>query len=124
VTTTLPADDWTAAMRFLQSQPVGVHVLADPGHAWLFGSSVRVAALRDTVLESVKDTAMAIYDRNVAMRVGERVQALDGFASWSDERMREAASRYHADVLVFDRSRALGFPVLYQNARFVIYDVR
>jgi len=124
VTTTLPADDWTAAMRFLQSQPSGIHVLADPGHAWLYGSSVRVAALRDTVLESVKDTAMAIYDRDIAMRVGDRVQALDGFAGWSDERMREAASRYHANVLVFDRSRALGFPVLYQNARFVIYDVR
>ncbi|HEX5070759.1 MAG TPA: hypothetical protein VFV78_11150 [Vicinamibacterales bacterium] len=120
----LPADDWTAAMRFLQSQPVGIHVLADPGHAWMYGSSVRVAALRDTVLESVKDTAMAIYDRNVAMRVGERVQALEGFASLPDDRLREIASRYHADVLVFDRSRPLDFPVLFENARFVIYDVR
>lgn len=124
VTRTLPADDWTAAMRFLQTQPAGIHVLADPGHAWMYGSSVRVAALRDTVLESVKDEAMAIYDRGIAMRVGERQRTLEGFASWSDERMREVASRYHADVLVFERPRTFGFPVLFENARFVVYDLR
>jgi hypothetical protein len=124
VTTTLLADDWTAAMGFLRTQPASLHVLADPGHAWMYGSSVRVSAWRDTVLESMKDEAMAIYDRTIAMRVGERQQTLEGFAGWSDDRMREVASRYHADVLVFDRSRAFGFPVLYQNPRFVIYDLR
>lgn len=124
VTLTLPADDWTATMRFLQSQPPALHVLADPGHAWLYGSSVRVAAQRDTALEAVKDTAMAIYDRGIAMRVGDRVQALSGFPALSDDQMRDIANRYHADVLVFDRSRPLAFPVLYQNARFVVYDLR
>jgi hypothetical protein len=124
VTRDLPADDWTAAMQFLRTQPIDTHVLADPGHAWLYGSSVRVAALRDTVLESVKDTAMAIYDRDVAMRVGERVHTLQGFADFPDDRMREIANRYHADVLVFDRSRPLAFPIVYENARFVIYNVR
>jgi len=124
VTTTLLADEWTAAMGFLRTQPAGLHVLADPGHAWRYGSSVRVAAWRDTVLESMKDEAMAIYDRAIAMRVGERLQTLEGFADWPEEHMREAASRYHADVLVFDRSRSFAFPVLYQNPRFVIYDLR
>jgi len=124
VTTNLPADDWTAAMRFLQTQPAGIHVLADPGHAWMYGSSVRVSALRDTVLETMKDEAMAIYDRAIAMRVAERQETLEGFAMWSDDRMRDVASRYHADVFVFDRSRAFSFPVLYQNARFVVYDLR
>ena len=33
------------------------HVLADPGHAWKYGTSVRVSAERDVWLEDVKDSA-------------------------------------------------------------------
>jgi len=58
------------------------------------------------------------------MRVGERVQALQGFDTWFGDQMREVANRYHAEVLVVDRSRTFNFPVLFENARFVIYDLR
>jgi hypothetical protein len=125
VTRALPADDWTEAMRFVrEQQPKTVHVLADPGHAWMYGSSVRVAAWRDTVLESVKDTAMAIYDRESARRVADRAAALARFADLSDDELRAVAARYHADVLVVDRARAHAFPVLHENGRFVVYDIR
>ena len=33
---------WEDAMRWLTRQPVGAHVLADPGHSWKYGTSVRV----------------------------------------------------------------------------------
>jgi hypothetical protein len=69
VTVDLPDTPWVDAMRWLATQPTDWHVLADPGHAWKYGVSVRVAANRDTLLESVKDSAIAIYDRGVAMRV-------------------------------------------------------
>ena len=74
----LPADEWTAAMKWLRAQPVNWHVLADPGHAWKYGSSVRVAARRDTLLESGKDSSMAMYDRDLARRVRARTRGACG----------------------------------------------
>ena len=124
VALSLPADDWTAAMTFLRTRPVTTLVLADPEHAWLYGSSVRVAALRDTVLEQVKDSAMAIYDRPIAMRIGERAVALHGFADFTEAQFVTAGARYDADVLVIERGRSFTLPVLYENARFVIYALR
>ena len=49
-------------------------MLADPGHAWKYGTSVRVAGERDVYLEEVKDVALALYSRDVAMRVLGRIQ--------------------------------------------------
>jgi hypothetical protein len=92
ITWRLPADDWYDVMTWLRDQPVGLHVLADPGHAWRYGSSVRLAASRDTVLESIKDTALGMYDRDVAVRVLERAQALSNFADFSTDAMRAAGA--------------------------------
>src|SRR6185436_2814325 len=36
----LPASDWNDAMRWIRAQPIDVHVLADPGHVWKYGTSV------------------------------------------------------------------------------------
>ena len=71
--------DWEQVMRWLQTTPVGSNVLADPGHAWRYGTSVRAAALRDVYLEEVKDSAIAIYSRAIAMRVTDRIRALGDF---------------------------------------------
>jgi hypothetical protein len=121
---TLPATEWTDAMLFLRKQPVRLHVLADPEHAWKYGSSVRVSALQDTVLEVVKDSAMAIYDRPLAMQVGDRAMALGGFADFTPEQLAGAGARYDADVLVLENTRRLGLPVLYENPRFTVYKLR
>jgi hypothetical protein len=120
----LPADDWTAAMRWLRTQPVDWYVLADPGHAWKYGSSVRLAARRDTLLESGKDTSMAMYDRDVAMRVRDRSAALVNFDSLTADAARAFATHFDLDVLVSEASRPVALPVLYRNTRFVIYDLR
>ena len=124
VQASLPAGDWLDALNWLRQQPSSWHVLADPNHAAKFGFSVRVGALRDTVLEQSKDAGLAIYERDIALRVAERREALAGFESFGDTQIRGVARRFGADVAVVDRAQQLGFPVLYQNQRFVVYDVR
>jgi hypothetical protein len=110
---------WHDAMRWLAAQPAGVHVLADPGHAWKYGTSVRVSAGRDVFLEDVKDTAIAIYSRDVAMRVRERSRAVGDFTRLTADEARALAERYALDYLVV--AEALPLPVAYRNDRFTIH---
>lgn len=118
----LPGTDWQDAMNWLKATPMTAHVLADPGHAWRYGTSVRVAASRDTYLEEVKDAALAMYSRRIAARVAERTAALGSFDALTPERAVELARRYELDYLVTERS--LGLPLAYRNARFSIYRLR
>ena len=118
----LPPTDWQDAMDWLKATPTTTHVLADPGHAWRYGTSVRVAASRDVYLEEVKDAALAIYSRPVAMRVAERTRALGAFDGLTPQSARDLARRFEIDYLVTER--ALDLPVAYRNARFVIYRLR
>jgi hypothetical protein len=122
VTVDLPADDWTNAMMWLRAQPAGVHVLADPDHAWMYGSSVRVAAERDVFHEDIKDAALAMYDRNVAMRVVERRALAGGLGDKGVDELRALAARYALDYLVTDRR--LPLPLAYENATFRVYTLR
>jgi hypothetical protein len=120
---TLPTSDWTAAMTWLAAQPVDVHVLAHPGHALLYGSSVRVAAHRDVVLEDSKDSAVALYSREMALRVGERRASLADFDQLSSDRAAALSRQYEVDYLV-TAGAPLAFPVAYANPSFRIYDMR
>lgn len=120
----LPADDWTRAMQWIRSQPADWLILADPGHAWKYGTSVRVAASRDVVLELVKDTSISMYDRDVAMRVAERTQALGNFENMSADEARAIGRRYGAAVLVTQAARTLALPQLFANGAFTVYDLR
>lgn len=116
----LPADDWTAAQRWLRDHtPRDAHVLADPDHAWRYGSSVRVGAERDVFHEDVKDSALAMYDRDVALRVVERRARTSGFPSLSVDEIRALAHDFDLDYLISDESLAL--PIVYENATFRIY---
>lgn len=115
----LPADEWQQALDWLAGTPTGSLVIADPGHAWRFGTSVRVGASRDVLLEEVKDTAMSMYSRRVAMHVLERIRAIGDFASLTDAQIAALASRYGASFLVDERPRTL--PVAYRNGRFTVY---
>ena len=118
----LPDEPWDDAMRWLALQPSDVHVLADPGHAWKYGTSVRAAAGRDVFLEEVKDSALAIYSRDVAVRFVERVPLLADFPSLTEERARTLADSYDLDYLVTEADLAL--PAVYRNARFGVYSLR
>jgi hypothetical protein len=117
----LPASDWDDAMKWIKAQSIDVHVLADPGHAWKYGTSVRVAAERDVFLEEVKDSAVAIYSRDVAGRFLERVRDIPSFDQLSVGRARELALLYDLDYLVAEKD--LPMPVVYKNRRFKVYQL-
>jgi hypothetical protein len=119
----LPPTDWADAMQWLRARPEPWHVLADPAHGWIYGSSVRVGAYKDTWLELSKDSAMALYDRRAAMRAAERRAEIP--EPWVTEAAVQAlAVKYTLDVFVIDSTFAFDRPVLYRNKGFVIYDLR
>jgi hypothetical protein len=118
----LPVSPWQDAMAWLSRQPRDTHVFADPGHGWKYGTSVRVSAERDVLLEEVKDSALAIYSREVAARVVDRTQAVGDFATLTAEHARELARRYDLDFLVTENDFAL--PLAYRNDQFRIYSLR
>jgi len=124
VTIELPDTPWMDAMRWLSTQPADWHVLADPGHAWKYGISVRVGANKDTLLESVKDSAIAIYQREIALRVADRARFTMDYDQMSTARVRRLDARYALDVVVVIAQQTLDLPLLYRNTQFAIYDVR
>jgi len=115
----LPATEWEEAARWLKSQPSDIHVLADPGHAWKYGTSIRVAAERDVFLEDVKDSAVAIYSRDVAVRFAERAPLVAGFDQMTAGRTHDLARRYDLDYLVTEAD--LPLPLAHRNSRFRVY---
>jgi len=124
VTIDLAADDWTEAMRWMRSQPADWLVLAHPDHGWRYGTSVRVAAGRDVLVESVKDSAITMYDRNVGMRTTERLAALANFDTLNAEQALALGRRYGASVAIVEGSHPLELPLLHRNATFAVYDIR
>jgi hypothetical protein len=118
----LAESPWEDAMRWLSRQAIGTHVLADPGHSWKYGTSVRVSATRDVFLEDVKDSAIAIYSRDVAQRVVERAAAIADFTAMTADRARELAMKYDLNYLVTEGR--LDLPVAYENSQFRIYALK
>jgi hypothetical protein len=115
----LPDAPWFDAMRWIGRQPIDVHVLADPGHAYKYGASVRVAAGRDVLLEDDKDSAVAMYSRPIAERVVDRRRALGDFSNLTVDGVRGLARRYNLTYLVTEST--LPLPGAYRNERFRIY---
>lgn len=118
----VPDTPWEDAMRWIARQPRDVHVLADPGHAWKYGTSVRVSAARDVLLEEVKDSALAIYSRDVAVRFVERTTALGDFGAMNASHAVALAQRYDLDYLVTEAELAL--PLTYRNQQFRVYSLQ
>jgi hypothetical protein len=115
-----PADAWTDVSTYLRRETgPSTHVLADPNHAWRFGTSLRVLAARDVFLENVKDEAMSMYDRRMAQRIAERRAALGTFEERSAPELLALGRRFSLDVVVAEHDLAL--PELYRNARFRVY---
>jgi hypothetical protein len=112
------------AMTWLRDQPASWHVLADPGHGWKYGVSVRVGALKDVLLETGKDSAMSMYERAMALRVVERTAALSRFDDFTLGDVRALDVRYDLDVFVDRSDRHFDLPILYRGRDFVVYDLR
>jgi hypothetical protein len=117
----LPDSPWVDVLDWVRRQPTPWYVLADPLHAWKYGLSARLVAEKDTFVEIGKDTAIAMYDRNIALGVGERLAAAGGFEQLTTEQARALAARYGLDVLIVEARHAFDLPELYRNREFVVY---
>lgn len=114
--------EWRDAMTWARSSSRGSGWLADPVHAALYGSSLRAVGERDVFLEDLKDTALAMYDRDIAMRIAERRRAL-GTTPWNTaDGARALARRYNLDYLVI--ARPLALPLAYRAGPLAIYRLR
>ena len=118
----LPTSPWMDAMHWIARQPLDVHVAAAPDHAFKYGVSVRVAACRDVLLEDFKDSADAMYSRELAERTVERRKALADFGSLTAASARALATRFAVDYLVTEGT--LPLPEVYRNSQFRIYALK
>ena len=114
--------DWREAMAFAASTEPGSGWLADPVHAAKYGSSLRAAGRRDVLIEELKDRAIAMYDRRIAMRINERERALSVLAWDTPDGARALARRFGLDYLVIDRDLAL--PLVHRSGSLYIYRLR
>jgi hypothetical protein len=116
------ADDWGRAMAWARTTDARSGWLADPMHAILYGTSVRVAAGRDVLVEAVKDSAIGMYDRQVAIRTRDRISAAGDFGTLSAERAHALGAAYDLDFLIADR--AIELPLAFESGRLRIYRLR
>ena len=114
--------DWRDAMTFVRTTDRRSTWLADPIHAAKYGASLRASGQRDVFLEALKDRAIAMYDRDVAMQVADRLRALQDVPWDTPAGARELARRYGLDYLVIDRQLAL--PLAHQSGTLFIYRLR
>jgi hypothetical protein len=96
--------------------------LADPGHALLYGTSLRLAAGRDVFVEGVKDGAIGMYDRTVAFRTRDRMREIGDFKTLSVERARRLAADYGLDYWITEQDAPL--PLRFQSGRIRVYQLR
>lgn len=118
----IPQNDWGRTMAWARESESGSGWLASPIHAALYGTSVRLAGHRDVFVEPLKDIALGMYDRAVAMRTRERLDALGDFDALTPERARALAARYDLDYLVTERQ--LDLPLVFQSGVLRVYRIR
>ena len=114
--------DWRNAMAFAAATEPGSGWLADPIHAAKYGSSIRAAGRRDVLIEELKDRAIAMYDRNIALRINDRERALSVLPWDTPDGSRALARRFGLDYLVIDRELAL--PLVHRSGSLYIYRLR
>jgi hypothetical protein len=118
----LQHDDWREAMAWARTTDPGTGWLADPGHAAQYGSSLRAAGHRDVLVERLKDRAIAMYDRETAMRLADRERALAVLPWDTPDGARALALRFGLDYLIIDRELAL--PLAHRSGSLYIYRLR
>ena len=118
----LTDDDWGRAMAWVRASPQGSGWLADPVHAALYGTSLRLAGQRDVFVEAIKDGAVGMYDRSVALRTRERFEALGDFRILTPEHVRVLTQKYDLDYLVTEQE--LPLPLEFSSGPIRIYRLR
>jgi hypothetical protein len=80
-----------------------------------------VSGERDVYLEEVKDLALALYSREVAVEALQRIRDVQNFSALTSEQLTALASRYDLDYVVADRD--LDLPLAYRNEQFRVYSL-
>lgn len=115
-------NDWGRAMAWARSTDERSGWLADPMHAVLYGTSIRVAAGRDVLVEAVKDSAVGLYDRATAIRTRDAIAAAGDFSALDAAGARALGAAYDLDYLIAERDFDL--PVAFPSGRLRIYRLR
>jgi hypothetical protein len=115
-------DDWGRVMAWARRTDRSSGWLADPDHAARYGTSVRVAARRDVFVEAIKDSAVGMYERGVALRTRDRVRAVGDFPALTPEGARALAVAYDLDFLITEQPIAL--PEVFRSGRLGVYRLR
>jgi hypothetical protein len=115
-------DDWREAMAWARTTDPGSGWLADPGHAATYGSSLRAAGRRDVLIERLKDRAIAMYDRETALRLADRERALSVLPWDTPDGALALARRFGLDYLVIDRE--LPLPLAHRSGSLYVYRLR
>ena len=115
----LPNDDWGRAMAFARSTSKNSGWLAHPLHAVLYGTSVRLAGERDVFVEAVKDTALGMYDRDIAVRTTRRLAAVPDFDALTAAQARALATQYGLDFIITEQPMEL--PLAFESGPLRVY---
>lgn len=114
--------DWGRVSEWAQRTPRDSHWLADPAHAARYGTSLRMAARRDVLVEATKDTAIGMYDRAVALRTRDRLRDVGDFTALTAADTRRLAARYNLDYVVTEQELAL--PLAYRAGAMRVYELK
>ncbi len=118
----IPGNDWGRTMAWARTTPRDSHWLAHPLHAVQYGSSLRVAGERDVFVEGIKDAAIGMYERDVAIRTRDRLLELERYEEMTPDRARALAARYGLDFMVSEQ--ALALPIVYSSGSLRVYRLR
>jgi hypothetical protein len=118
----IPVTDWGRAMAWARTTPRDSNWLAHPAHAVQYGSSLRVAGERDLFVEGIKDAAIGMYERDVAIRTRDRLLEIDDYDHMTDGRARELGAKYGLDFMVSEA--ALSLPIAYSSGSLRVYRLR
>jgi hypothetical protein len=111
--------DWGRVMAWARTTARDSGWLAHPLHAVQYGTSLRVAGERDVFVEGIKDAAIGMYERDVAMRTRDRLRELDDYDDMTVERARGLAARFGLDFMVTGQDLAL--PIAYSSGSLRVY---
>jgi hypothetical protein len=109
-------------MAWARHTPRDSNWLAHPLHAVQYGSSLRVAGERDVFVEGVKDAAIGMYERDVAIRTRDRLREIDGYDGMTAPRARALAEKYGLDFMVSEEP--LQLPVAFSSGSLRVYRLR
>ncbi len=118
----IPDTDWGRAMGWARATARDSNWLAHPAHAVQYGSSLRVAGERDLFVEGIKDAAIGMYERDVAIRTRDRLLEIDDYDNMTAGRARELAAKYGLDFMVSEA--ALSLPIAYSSGSLRVYRLR